>query len=121
MNNEREIKKEYLKCVLSAEELLEYGNSLARLHSECSELKEQAKSVASDFKAKIDAATSQGGIFARAISNGFEYRDVECEVDRDFEAKKVWTTRLDTGEIIKSRDMTQEELQVHLFREKEAA
>lgn len=121
IESKREIKKEYLKCVLSHNELLEYGNGLARLHAEANELKEQAKSVASDFKAKIDAAGSEAGIFARAIQNGFEYRDVECEVDRDFETKKVYTTRLDTGEIIKSRDMTQEEMQGRLFEAEKAA
>ena len=113
----KEIEKEYLKCNLTNAELLEYGNSLARLNTKANELKDQAKSVASDFKAKIDAAGSEAGVFARAIQNGFEYRNVECEIDRDYEVRKVFTTRLDTGEIIKTRDMTQEELQGHLFKD----
>lgn len=103
--------KEHLKCLLSEKEIKDAGAALARSYSEITDLEEQKKSVTSDFKAKIDGATAQASILARKIQNGYDFRDVECEEVWDYDDKVVELIRLDTGETVKSRKITPEELQ----------
>jgi len=105
---------EYLKCILTEAEIKEAGAALARRYSEITNLEEQKKSVTSDFKAKIDAATAEASLLARQIQNGYEFRQIDCEIQRVWEDKTVQTIRLDTGEIVKTRPMTADELQDRL-------
>jgi len=117
---EAEVKKnikEHLKCVLTEEEIKEAGASLARKYSEITDLEEQKKSVVSDFKAQIDSATAMASVLARRIQNGYEYRNVDCEEQYDFNEKEIRVVRLDTGEIFKSRPMTPDELQTNFLQE----
>lgn len=111
---------QHLKCELTEDEIKEYGAELARKYSEITDLEDQKKSITSDFKARIDAANSDAGILARKIQNGYEFRDVFCEIQYIDDEKVVQTVRQDTGEIIKTRPMTPEEMQRDLFEEKEA-
>lgn len=114
---EVKIVKEHLKCILTEKEIKESGANLARFHSEISDLENQKKSVVSDFKSKIEKATAEADIEARKIQNGYEYRSVECEVQKIFDEKVVQVVRTDTGEIIKQRAMTPDELQEKMFPE----
>ncbi len=115
MDENRNKTKEYLKCILTEPEIKDAGAMLAKTYSEITELEEQKKSQASDFKAKIDGATAQASILARKIQNGYEFRNIDCEEAWDYEDKVVEVMRLDTGEIIKTRAMTTDELQKKLF------
>jgi len=113
-DNAMEQTTEYLKCILTEAEIKEAGAALARRYSEITNLEEQKKSVTSDFKAKIDAATAEASLLARQIQNGYEFRQIDCEIQRVWEDKTVQTIRLDTGEIVKTRPMTADELQDRL-------
>jgi len=122
MEDKREIIKDFLKCILTEREMRESGIALARANSAIVELENKKKKFNDQIKAETSVVEADISKLSMVLQNGYEYRDVECEVDRDYEVKKIFTTRLDTGEIIKSRDMTQEELQVQLFnKEREAA
>ena len=107
---------EHLKCILTEEEIKEAGASLADRYSEITDLEEAKKSVTSDFKAKIDSATADASVLARKIQNGYEFRNVECELQFCTDDKIVQSVRLDTFEIFKSRPMTSDELQEGLFK-----
>jgi hypothetical protein len=111
--------KEYLKCEFIEHEILEFGNELARKHSEITELEEMKKRVVSDFKAKTDAAEAEASILARKIQNKHEYRDVECQEVYNYVDKSVTIVRNDTGEIVKTRDMREDEKQELLFPDEE--
>lgn len=115
---EKKVTKEYLKCVLTEEEIKESGAQLARRYSEISDLEDAKKSVMSDFKAKIDSASAEASGLARKIQNGYEFRNVDCEEIWDYDDKVVEVVRTDTGETIRSRVMKAEELQDSLFKEK---
>ncbi len=115
MDENRNKTKEYLKCILTEPEIKESGAQLARTYSEITDLEDQKKSLVSDFKAKIDGATASASILARKIQNGYEFRNIECEEWWDYECKVLEVMRLDTGEVIKSRPMTTDELQKKLF------
>lgn len=108
-----------LKCLLTEDESREMGGELAQRYSEITDLEDQKKAVTSDFKSRIDAASAEASRIARMISNGYEFREVECEVVQDYEMGEVLIVRLDTGETIERRRMTPEERQVSAFAETE--
>lgn len=107
--------RETLKCLLTEGELREAGSNLARQYSRVAELEDEKKSVTSDFKARIDHATVEASILARMIQNGYKFRTVDCETIWDFDSKTVSVVRQDTGETVRSRTMTPDELQEALF------
>jgi len=116
MENENKT-TEYLKCVLTEEEIKEVGGNLARKYSQIQDLEAQKKSVVSDFKARIDGLTAEASRCANIIQNGYEFRTIDCEIVKDFAEGKIRTVRTDTGEVIKERDMTSKERQEKMFGE----
>ena len=114
---EAEKTKEYLKCELTEEEIKELGAGLARKYSEITDLEDQKKALASDFKSQIDSATALASTMARKIQNGYEFRNVDCEIRKDYIDTTVRLIRLDTGEIVKERPMEPNELQGKLFNQ----
>jgi hypothetical protein len=115
MESKRIAVREHLKCVLTETEIKAAGAQLARSYSEITDLEDQKKSSASNFKARIDISTAQASILARKIQNGYEFRDIDCEEVWNWDEKTVDVVRLDTFEVMKSRIMTAGELQQGLF------
>jgi tRNA U54 and U55 pseudouridine synthase Pus10 len=109
--------KELLKCDLTEEEFKEFSSTLAKTTKDLRGLEDQKKAIGSKFAAKINEAETEANRIAIIVSDRYEYRDVECETIFDEEMLIATTYRNDTGAIIKSRLMTQEELQGKLFRE----
>lgn len=110
---------EYMKCVLTEEELKTAGADLARKHSEVIDLENQKKSVVSDFGARIAQVKESSSVLARMIQNGYEYRNVDCQMEFDYDEKIVSYRRLDTDEIYKERVMSADELQRGLFEKED--
>ena len=100
-----------LPVKLTQEEYLEKGAALARQQQVKTETEEQAKSAAAGFKDKISIAQTTINILARDISNGYEYKDVDCVWDYDYTSgiKTLW--RLDTGEVVKKENISASERQ----------
>ena len=76
------------------------------------ELEEEKKSSASAYKSQIDATKALITKLANNVNNGYEYRNVECQIiyDDPVIGKKTYL-RLDTNEIVKVEDMTKDEMQ----------
>ena len=108
--------KELLRCDLTPEEIKDYGDRLARKCSEIDEIEDQKKAIMSDLKSRIDSANTEKSSLARKIQNKYEFRDVPCEIRKDYGLKLVQSVRLDTGEVINERTMTADELQAGLFQ-----
>lgn len=108
-------KNETLKCLLTADEIREAGENLARLISSIEDLESEKRSLMSDFKARIDSASAERDMLARKIGNRYEFRAVECEEIWDYDTKTVSVVRQDTGETVRERTMTADELQKGLF------
>jgi len=114
------ISKEFLKCMLTNDEKLDLSSSLAEAYTGIQELEEQKKSAMSALKAQIDSKTADATRMARLVHDGYEMRHVECETIYDLSLKLATVLRKDTGEVLKERPMTQDELQEELkfFAEK---
>jgi len=88
MKEEREIVKDFLKCLLTEREMRESGVALARANSAIVELENKKKKFNDQIKAEASGVEADISKLSMILQNGYEYRDVECEVDRDFEMKK---------------------------------
>jgi hypothetical protein len=65
-------------------ELKDFSNQLAVACRKKAEVEEEKKSVVSQFKATIDNQEAQISILSSRITNGYEYRNVDCVVKKDF-------------------------------------
>lgn len=101
--------KETLPCELTEYEVAERAKTLAELHAKQDKLEVEKKAVVDDFKGKLDHVERDMKILARQVRDRSEHRDVEVDERLDDIRFVIETFRLDTGEIIRSRPMTQDE------------
>lgn len=104
------------KVALTDKELLEHGGKLAELHQELATIENELETLKSQFKSKIAAVETNIGREVCLVRDRFEYRNVTCERVIDYVIELVTETRLDTGEIINKRDLTESERQMEIDR-----
>ena len=109
-----------LECILTEKEIATYSGELARLTQEQAEIESRKKQITADFKAKIDACIATTRVIARKVSSGKEMRDVEVRWDYNYRENVKTLFRLDTGEIVDTKALTESERQMCLKLEEEA-
>ncbi len=112
--SEEVLVKEYLKCQLTEKEKTELSSKIAKAISDRASAEGKLKEVSTSIKAQIAQLDAEISEKALQINNGYEYRNVECRMDKDYRLGSVTITRLDTGEVIRERPMTAEERQMEL-------
>lgn len=100
-----------LQVPLTQEEQLAAGKKLSEAVRTLTSCQAQAKSAASQFKAKIDEMQAKINHLQILISDGYELRNVPCENVLDYTDVRCRVIRLDTGEIIADRKLTEDEKQ----------
>jgi hypothetical protein len=110
--------RQELECILTEEQTKTYSGELARLTQQQAELEDRKKEVGAEYKAKIDACISTTRVIARKVSTGREMRDVEVRWDYDYLANCKCLFRLDTGELLDTKALTENERQMCLELEK---
>ena len=113
-NKPKEIKKESCKYQFTAEEKAELASALAQGVAELREKEDDKKAVMSDFKAAIDTLSAQTHGIAGKLNNGFEMRQIECEVVRDYPKHEIRYIRIDTDECVRTKKMSQEDMEMEL-------
>ena len=103
-----------LPCHLTDEEVLKYGREVARATTERDRIASEAKSVAKDYASKVAEQNAIVGKLSPRIHSGIETRDVECVEVKNWTKLTVSVTRQDTGEVIESRPMREDEKQAEL-------
>jgi hypothetical protein len=115
-----DVRKEvnYLRVEFTREEKEEFGQELARTAATRDEAVDGKKAATAQFGEKIARAEADLASLARKINNGYEFKNVECEVQLD-KPKKGFATviRLDTKAKVNERPMTPDELQRKLDME----
>ena len=106
--------QEFVKYELSEEEKRELASIMAMKLLEVDDIEAQKKSVMTTFKERIEAAQYSARTAAQQIKDGYEMRDVECRVEKDFIRGTIRYVRTDTFEEVRSKKMSQEEKQMHL-------
>jgi hypothetical protein len=103
-----------LKCLLSREEVESRAARMADVESDLRQIEEHRKSVVADLNGRKKALDAELASLGRQVREHAEYRDVECAMEPDYEAKIMETIRLDTGERIDVRKLYDSEMQPEL-------
>lgn len=110
-----------LKCILTDEEVLNYGKKQAKTLSDLQREDEELASFKTAYKNKVTMLQSTVNILSEKIRNGYEFRMVETEIHTDFDNNMVRFYRKDTGECYATRTLNAEERQQKLnFQAEEA-
>lgn len=111
---------EYLRYSFTDQELLDLSKQLARKLAEQERAQGELKEVTTQLKAVVTAKENEVSTLSHLVQNGYEYRNIECEVRFDHPDKgKKTMLRMDTGEIVSETKMTGEDLQGQLFWQQE--
>lgn len=102
-----------LMVSLTEAEIRSCATELARVTASQAELEDEKKAVTSGFKQKIDRCVADCRALAQKVTTKRELRDIDCEWSPT-PAGKMELTRMDTGEVIDTRKMTEEERQESL-------
>ena len=106
---------EYLKYEFTEKELKDLARELARENTAMAESEEEKKSVVASFTERIADAKMKISKLSRYINNGYDYRNIECAVVMNSPRAGVKeVVRIDTGEIVKTINMTDTEKQESL-------
>ena len=119
-NTRRVNTTEYLRYHFNEEEKKDLAREMAQNVIKTRDLEENKKAVTSQFASQINEAVASSNMAAQKLESGFEMRTIECEEVFDYDRNTVETWRLDTGEKVKDRTMTQAELQREMFDKKES-
>jgi hypothetical protein len=95
---------------LSEDEVSTCAKELARVTAAQAELEDEKKAATSGFKNRIDRCVADCRALAQKVTTRRELRDIDCEWS-PADGGKMILTRTDTGEIIDTRKMTEEEHQ----------
>ena len=110
------MEKCYRQCKheFTREELDEIANALTAALIERQEVEGQLETSRTQLKAKITAIQAQVDMLSSKHHAKYEMRSTECKIVQDYEASKITVTRVDTGEVIEERPITEKELQMSL-------
>ena len=115
-----EMCKRTLKCFLTRDEKEALANRQSQAIEELASQKEELDTIKAQYKAKITGLEGEVAGSARTINAGYQMKNVDCRVYRDFNRKVVMIFRQDTDpeEMVEERPMTTDELQRKLFKDK---
>lgn len=104
-----------LPVMLTRDELLERGEALALMRGKRNGIAYDQKASNADFKEKLEDADTEIDRLAGIVRSKSEPRPVDCTMRRDMQRFIIDTIRLDTGEVIETRTMTEQERQLKVF------
>ena len=91
---------------LTRSEMFDISKRAAELDRLQDELVAEQKASAADFKARLNANETERKQLSRLIRDEKKTIQTECEVDYDFAAREVRYRAIETGEVVKTRRMT---------------
>ncbi len=103
--------KRSLRCQLTQPELLAAGEKLADLLDNLHCTVSERENVTKQYKAKEAELEAQIETQQLLVRNKSEIRTIDCVNVLDYTAVKCIVTRLDTGEVIVDRKLTEDEKQ----------
>lgn len=112
-NQDREVVKikETLRCQLTAPEKAGLSETMTQAIMEKEDSEESLKAVKAQFKSDIAAQDATIKACAQKLNAGFEMRQVDCHLIRDYRDNTIRVIRLDTMAQVSERTMTMDERQ----------
>ena len=105
---------EELSCELNELEWQNAARELADAHKEVAHQEQRKKDITKELGHDVGIAKAKESKLADTVATRRELREVTVEVKYDYELGTVTKTRTDTGEVISSREMTDQERQAEL-------
>jgi hypothetical protein len=103
-----------VKHVFSKEERAAIADEMAEAVAEAERLKDELKSVQADYKARIQVQEALARTNSQLLKNGYEYREMDCPVEYAARSRTKTLYHPHTGEIVRTADMSEDELQLKL-------
>lgn len=100
-----------LQYKFTDDELRVLGKDLAEAQIQLRQLDDDRKRVADEWKTKISTKEAEIAALSNKVNSGYEYRDIPCEITLNEPIGKKTARRLDTGETVWVRDLTDGERQ----------
>jgi hypothetical protein len=113
----RQLESEFsqsMKVALTKDELIEQGEIVSEAQAEFTQAEMELNSMKAQFKGKMDAAECKGRVACGLIRDKFQYRPVKCRKVLDYDKGSMTLTRLDTGEMVEHRPMSEQERQMEI-------
>ena len=108
------MKTERLPCELTDDEVRAKGEQIAQLIGEIQDAEVAMKAQAEEAKDNIKGLKARTSALSSEVRTRREYRSVEVRESFDWGNRRVEVIRLDTGEVIRTRETTEAERQLHL-------
>lgn len=105
------MKTESLPVPLTQEEIAERADRMATALRKITELEIEKKAKNDEIKHKKEELEKDIAVWASQVREKAENREVEIELQSNWETGQIETFRLDTGELIRTRPMTPSEKQ----------
>ena len=106
---------EYVKHVFTDSEKIQMGVELAAAYNNLTAIDEEEQVVKAKFKERKSTIEQSVGSLSRDLGNGWTMQNCECRLEYDspnpFEVSYI---RIDNGEVVKTRPMTEAERQIDL-------
>ena len=104
-----------LPVKLTQEEIVECAKSLAKTTNELRDCEARKMEVTSQFAADLKKLKASTDSLSIKISNGYEYREVDCAWAFDYKGDTKTLYRKDTGETVRTTQITIEDRQGKLL------
>ena len=105
---------ERLPCKLTPEEIRNKGMGIVDCMRTKVQLEMEKASLVDAIKSRLKDNDRRCVELAQHYETGIEWRDIECEDEKDFEHACIRTFRRDTNELLRTRIMKAEERQAAL-------
>ena len=89
-----------LKCEFTVDEMKKFALEMAQAIHVRDSATDDLKAVKSQYDSKIKGAEAAMKEAGTKLRTGYEYRNVECELEEDHIKGTIQIVRLDTGEIV---------------------
>jgi len=113
-----------LPCELTDDEWVARSRDLASLEAILADAEAAEVEAADEYKARkkrlaAETQTKRANVarLAQIVRTRSEERNVEVKTETDFEASRVQTVRVDTGEVVSTRPMTETDRQREMFKD----
>ena len=109
---EPKYENEFLKYHFTEKEIQEIASEMAQKIVNLQQAEDDKKAIMSDYKSQIDGIQAGINSSATKMTSGYEMRSTKCQVIANY-PKRVWEyIRIDTGEVVKEKGMTSNDLQM---------
>jgi len=107
-----------LPCKLNEKDRADAADKLATAIQRVESLEIEKKTLNTNFKGQIDTQKEQIHKLTIEVKDGISQRSIDCELALNYSKLRAILTRLDTGQIVEERPMTEEEKQMKFEFEK---